>query len=312
MITIANEYKEKIIGMFGEIGKNWIERVPSIIDKYINKFKLTDINIVSDLTYNILLFAKNNEFGDVVLKVELPFKEMTERESIALKLNNGVGACKCYYSNVDDGIILMERLLPGISLEEEKNFEKKVSIFSDVSRKFNIIINKDVNLPTYREILDRSISIIGENDIYSIMNLLETADKLYGEVEEEQDVNYLVHSDLHCGNILLSCNEWKVIDPHGFIGDRVLDIAIFVQKQLEKTNYSDENIDEILSIVSKYTSESEEKILKTLFVNHVLNMCWDIEVNFDKSHVEKCIGNCKQLLECYNKKYDKQKKLRKS
>lgn len=298
MITLPEKYKNNVVSMFGIIGENWIANVPKIIDKYIKKFNLKNIKIPNDFTYNIILFADSKDFGQVVLKAEIPFKEMTLRESVALKLNDGKGACKCYYSNIDDGILIIERLLPGKSLNTINNIDERIKVFSEVASKFNIRVKDSQGLPSYREILNRSINIANNDPqkFKPVKNLLSVANSIYNEIEEKNDSNYLLHSDLYCDNILTTNDGWKTIDPHGFIGEKILDSAIFIMKELENSNFSSDDICNILTLMGKYYDSDELELCKALFVNYVLNVCWDIEVNLDLKYIEDCVNKAKTIL----------------
>ena len=300
MIELSDEYKYKIKKMFGEVGVNWLKTVPDKIEIYIEKFDLKNINIIKDLTYNVLLFAENDIFGQVVLKLEIPFKELTMRESRALVLNKGNGACKCFYSNIDDGILLLERLQPGFSLNSISNLEDRMKIFFDVSNKFNIKCNDGI-LPSYRSILNRTIEISQrDNRFNNIKKYIYLSDKLYREIENEKLEKYLLHSDLHGNNILKSGNDWKAIDPHGFIGEKIIDSAIYIQNELEKYNFNLTQIDEILSLFSFYTKFTKESLGKILFINYILNLCWDIEVNLD---ISKALENANNIYDYYKTSY---------
>ena len=57
MIKIPETYKNNIINMFGEPGEKWLNIVPNIVDKYVKKFNLKNIQILNDLTFNIIIFA---------------------------------------------------------------------------------------------------------------------------------------------------------------------------------------------------------------------------------------------------------------
>ena len=285
MIKLSDEYKSNIIKMFGELGSNWIDSIPTKIEKYVKKFKLSNIKVYDSLTYNIIIFADSEYYGKVILKIEIPYKEMTIRESLALELNNGGGASKCYFKDIDDGVLLVERLMPGISLNTIDDLEERVKIFSDVRERFNIRVNSANELPSYTDILNRSINMAHEQQerFSDIKSPVLKAESLYSEIARKNDNNYLLHSDLHGENILLSGNEWKAIDPHGFIGNKVFDNAIFIQKELDKIGYSEENIDRLIELIVKYNDFSKESIAYALYVNYVLNLCWDKEVNLDVS-----------------------------
>lgn len=297
-MEVSTNYKNNIEMMFGDIGKEWLQTIPDKIEKYVKMFNLKNIKLLNELTYNVLIFGESNEFGIVVLKIEIPFKELTIRESTALKLNAGKGACKCYYSNVDDGVILIERLQPGRTLNTIENLEDRIKIFNEVSEKFNIQVGQDTGLPTYREILDRSINLSTEQEqkFSPVNNLLKVANSVYNDLHSNNESNYLLHSDLFCDNILETDEGWKAIDPHGFIGEKILDTAIFMQKELEKKDFYKNDVENLLYIMGKNIKLNENDLLKALFINYVLNICWNIEVNLDEKFILKSIKKSTELL----------------
>ncbi len=287
MITINDEYKKNINNMFGEIGDKWLDSIPDLVSKYIKKFGLANIRVNEPLTYNIIIFADSIQYGPVILKIEIPFKEMTIRESVALELNNGVGACKCYFKDIEDGVLLIEKLNPGESLNTINDLEERTRIFVDVLNRFSIDVHDNNDLPLYKDILKRSVDMVNNDQSGKFDELKESiniADSLYMEIDNKGFNHNLLHSDLSCGNIVKSGNDWKSIDPHGFVGNKVIDTAIFIQKELDKIGYNKENIDSIISLVSEYSLYSKEEIANIFYVNYVLNICWDKEVNLDISN----------------------------
>lgn len=315
-MILSEEYKNNIKKMFGKVGEEWLETIPDKVEKYKKIFNLDKIEVLNDLTYNILLFAESAEYGLVVLKIEIPFEEMTIRESQALLINNGEGACKCYYSDIKDGVLLLERLIPGISLNTIQNIDRKIEIFNDVADSFNVKLDDNQGLPTYNEILNRSI-LMGQSDnrFTCINDYLSLALQYYNEILLNNDCNYLLHSDMYGDNILLSNGQWKVIDPHGFVGPKIIDTAIFLQKELEKNDFNNNYFDLYISKINKHKRYHEIDLYKTLFVNYVLNICWDIEVNFDSEHINKCLKRVnliKEIIEEKEKEKNQIKILKKS
>lgn len=301
-MEVSTNYKKNIEKMFGDIGKEWLQTIPDKIEKYVKIFNLKNIKLLNEFTYNVLIFGESDDFGPVVLKIEIPFKELTLRESNALKLNDGKGACKCYYSNIDDGVILIERLQPGITLNSVNDLEERIKIFNEVSAKFNIQIGEDTGLPSYREILDRSIklAIEYERKFLPVNELLKIASSVYEDLQLNNDPNYLLHSDLFCDNILKTTDGWKAIDPHGFIGEKILDTAIFMQKELEKKYFNEKAVENLLDIMSKNINLNEKDLMKALFVNYILNICWNIEVNLDNKYISKSVDKAIKLLKMLN------------
>src|SRR5574344_2620021 len=305
MINLLEDYKKNIINMFPKIAENWLKKIPLIVNKYIIKFNLQNVKVLDNLTYNTILFAESPEYGKVVLKVEIPFKEMTIRESEALIINGGYGACKCLFVDVDDGIVILERLTPGYALSTINDIDKKIAIFKEVADRFNLSVDEAYKgLPSYKEILMRSKNM-ADSDLkkYEIVKpLLDDAINIYDFIEQNNKCNYLLHFDLYSENIIKSGNTWKAIDPHGFIGPKILDETIFIQKELGDTNFNLDTLNILLEKMSKQCNHSVDELTKAFFVNYVLNICWDLEVNLDEKHIEKSIEKASIVEEKINKK----------
>lgn len=299
MIKIPENYQRNIIGMFGEAGANWLAKVPGIIQKYIEDFLLYDVRILEDLTFNIILFAKSNEMGPVMLKISLPENELIVRETLALEHFKGHGACNCFYSNREDGVLIIEQLFPGKTLHEVASREERIQEFSKVALKLKQVQGLENELPTYRTILDRSITSASQNqEKYApILDCLTIADELYRTIETEDRPKHVLHADLHHSNILSSGNERKAVDPHGFIGEKVMESARFMENEIPKTGFTKESIEETIALIKKYYDENEIDLLKALYIDYVLSTCWDIEVNFDPQHIANDISNINLVYE---------------
>lgn len=293
MIKIPETYKNNIINMFGESGEKWLNIVPNIVDKYVKKFNLKNIQILNDLTFNIIIFAECDSFGKIIFKVSLPNNELLIRETNALNKFNGFGACKCFYSNVDDGIIIIERLEPGKTLHEVEDREDRIKEFCKVAKSLNNSLNEHIDLPSYRQILNRSIDASNQYpEKYQILkHYIEEADNLYQEIESMKLPIYLLHADLHHNNILSSGTQRKAIDPHGFIGERVMETARFLENEIVKNEINEEIVLETIKMMSNFYEEDEELICKSLFIDYTLSTCWDIEVNTNKEHIINDINN---------------------
>lgn len=303
MLKLPNQYKTKIISMFGPLGESWLTNVPEVVDKYVAKFNLTNLQVHENLSINLILYAECEEFGKIVLKIGLPiFKELIYRETKALEEFNGKSACKCYYNNLEDGIRILERLVPGETLHNVKDSKERIQAFCDVASNLDVKLTHHIQLPSYREILDRSINQSNEQPekFKSLIEFIIIANELYKEIENKNLPKYLLHADLHHDNILTSGNERKSIDPHGFIGEKVLETARFMENEIEKQEISKENILETVNLMAEHFNEDKDLICKALFIDYVLSTCWDIEMNFDDKHINRDANNLKLILICLN------------
>ncbi len=307
MIDLQENYKNGIISMFGTKGQNWLNNFPIMIEKYIRKFNLTNVEVLNDLTFNIVLFAECEEFGKVILKIGLPDFELLVRETIALENFKGKGACQCYYSNKEDGIMILERLIPGETLHNVESREERIKAFCDVALNLNEKVTELLQLPTYREILDRSIKQANEQEekYKPLKEMITFADKLYKEIENSYLPKYLLHADLHHSNILTSSSGRKAIDPHGFVGEKVLETARFMENEIDKKEMSKDNIVEVVELMAIHFGEDKQLICKALFIDYVLSTCWDIEINLDDEHINKDKNNLRLILDCLANNFGK-------
>lgn len=237
----------------------------------------------------------------MVLKLGPPFfKELMYREVKALNKFNGQYACKCYFSNFEDGVRVLERLIPGQTLNYIKGKEERIKIFSKVAKGLNIKATEDMELPSYREILNRSINQINEEKFILLKDLMLEADKLYSEIEKKKLPKYLLHADLHHNNILITNDGVKAIDPHGFLGEKVLEFARFMENEIQKEAVNPDNIMNTINFMASCFHENKIMLCKVLFIDYTLSTCWDIEMNYSDEHIKNDCHNLSLILSILN------------
>ena len=100
-------------------GVQWLEELPGLIERAARRWGLTDIQPVSNLSYNFVAFARLPEQGcnaatlegrGVVLKIGPPNTELAS-ELAALRLFDGRGCCRLLEADDADWAFLLERLL---------------------------------------------------------------------------------------------------------------------------------------------------------------------------------------------------------
>ena len=123
--TIQNIYKQD--------GEKFLAVLPLLIQETSQRWGLTDIQPVSNLSYNFVAFAKRDN-EDVILKIGVPNRELTSEIS-ALKLFNGDGACQLLESDTERGLLLLERLKPGKMLAELEDDDERTIIATEVMQK---------------------------------------------------------------------------------------------------------------------------------------------------------------------------------
>ena len=139
-MQLPDSFLSTIHNVFKEDGERFLTVLPALIDEVSQCWGLTDVQPVSNLSYNFVAFANRRE-ENVILKMGVPNRELTS-EMAALSLFNGDGACRLLEHDEARGLLLLERLSPGTMLSELEDDDESTHIAADVMIK----LWRDVNL----------------------------------------------------------------------------------------------------------------------------------------------------------------------
>lgn len=304
-MQIPEYFIKKIKLAFGEKGEKWLEALPQIFNKCIKKWNLTDFSLSNDLSHNLIVFATSPDYGSVALKIGVPHADLfKEMESLALY--KGRHICVCYDRDKELGALLLERVVPGVNLTNEKGTITRVKIASDVISNLAIQAKDNHELPAYSDWLDKAFSRArAENKVgQKMLSFIDLAERMYGEIEASDRQKVLLHGDLHHYNILQDQNgEWRAIDPKGVIGEACMDTARFMENQLGMVQHEEKGncLEEMLDVFSSKFNEPKHIIATCLFIDYVLSTCWHFENStLDKNDQLDAIDRCEFALDYYN------------
>lgn len=266
------EFIQTIKNTFGEDGKRWLESLPGLLDEASRRWGLTDIQPVSNLSYNFVAFAclsasagaagtgersrwssgralsprgkaayrdqaQLKRAGEVVLKLGVPNRELTS-EIAALRFYNGHGACQLLDADPEKGMLLLERLQPGHMLSTLEDDEQATRIAGDVMSQL------------WRPIPENNDSFIKLKDWFDGFKrlrrrynggtgplpekLVETAEALSSDLLSENKDITLLHGDFHHYNVLESERGWLAIDPKGVIGSKGYEVGPLLTNPYER------------------------------------------------------------------------------
>lgn len=127
------EFISIITNTYGEDGEYLIANLPALIDEASQRWSLTGVQPVSNLSYNFVAFA-SREDQEAILKIGVPRNGLTS-EIAALRLFNGEGACQLIEADEEKGFLLLERLKPGLMLFTLEDDEEATHIATEVMKK---------------------------------------------------------------------------------------------------------------------------------------------------------------------------------
>lgn len=104
-------FVDNVSKAFGERGLFFLANLPALLAGAAQRWSLA-LGESFLLSYNYVCTATTADGSPVVLKIGVPNVELTS-EINALRLYDGQGACRLLQADAEQGLILLERLLPG-------------------------------------------------------------------------------------------------------------------------------------------------------------------------------------------------------
>lgn len=275
-MILPSEFSKNIISIYGEQGKKWLANLPSLITQIEYKLGLKAEPCFANLSFNYVAPAKTADGKAVVLKLAIPNPEF-KSELMALEHFNGFGAVKLIYSDLELGVMLLNRITPGICLEENSNKEQHTQIAVELLQKLH---KPTTNTKYFLTLADW---FLGFKKLYTRFDgqtgpfpktLIDHANKLSQELINSMNQQILLHGDLHYGNILYSEQEdWLAIDPKGVIGEPEFEIPLpRLEKDIDQKTLLN-NLHQFIAV----SSFDKERVTSWLFVKSVLAAWWSFE-----------------------------------
>lgn len=279
-----NPFQSNIINIYGEKGQAWLDVLPELLATISSRLDLRDLKEVTNLTYNYVLLGFQSD-NPIIIKLGLDNAGL-KQEAFALKCFSGCGAVKVLAE--DEGMLLLERAVPGASLKryfpdrEEESIEIACSVMKKLHQANIPATHNFPHIKDWLAALDKGWPIPE--------GYLKKAKKLRDQLLQTSEADVLLHGDLHHDNILQTANNWVVIDPKGVIGEPAYEVAAFIRNPIpELLNHADApNI--ILNRITRFSEAlklSERRIIDWCFVQALLAWAWALEDGCDAGYWER-------------------------
>jgi streptomycin 6-kinase len=284
-----NTFHSNIISIYSEKGQAWLDSLPQLVTAISSKLDLHDLKEVTNLSYNYVLSGLQGD-NPIILKLGLD-NEALAREAFALKCFAGCGSV--HVLSEDNGMLLLERAMPGPSLKSyfPDKEQESIEIVCGVMKKLH-----QANIPSVHNFPHIKDWLMALEKDWNIPNhYLQKVRKLRDELLQTSKPDVLLHGDLHHDNILQNGDNWLVIDPAGVMGERSYEVACFIRNPIPELLTHDDAPNIIQGRVTRFAELFElpyQRILHWCFVESVLSWTWDIEGNLDTEY-------WRRLTECY-------------
>lgn len=262
---------------FGVAGETFLTSLPALIEEASQRWHLTDVQPVSNLSYNFVAFARRGH-DNVILKIGVPNRELVS-EMAALRLFNEDGICQLLDCDEEKGFLLLERLTPGSMLSELDDDDERTQIAMEVMNQIRRPVpenGKFIRLEDwFAELKNIRPTFNGETGPYP-KELLERVEAFLPELFADE--HQLIHGDFHHFNVLSSERGWLAIDPKGVIGPSGYEIGPLMINPWDNSMGSAQfevRAKRRVDILCGGLGWAREKIIQWSTAHAVLSSWWD-------------------------------------
>ncbi len=275
-VEIPTKFRDKIIGAFREEGADWLARLDQLVETYLDKWGLTSLGHVSNLSYNYVLKVVDDGGNPRILKLGLAGSDFSN-EVRAIEAYSGNGCAKVLKADIENGVMLLEQLIPGTMLsqleDEEQVIEEYIKVWKAIRRPrpngqdFPSVQHWMSGLSRYQNSRAQLEGLISEE-------LVLKAQMYFAESYDENEE--LLHGDLHHENILYSDEHgWFAIDPKGVVGNPYFDLVSFLTNQLKDN--PQEKLELRINRLCEGLRLERLKLLKAALAMSILYAFWAVE-----------------------------------
>ncbi len=235
MVALADKLVRANIALPGERGLAWLDRLSEIITGCERRWSVRIGPPFEGLSYNYAAPGTLSNGTPVVLKVCFPAAEvLTEIE--ALRFYNGEGAVRLIESDIDEGVMLLERVVPGDMLIEVESEAESNRIAATVMKDLWKPVPAQHPIPSidgwgrgFQRLRERSGRTTGPFP----QPITEKAERLFAQLCASSAQPVVLHGDLHHFNILRQGEgRWLAIDPKGVVGEPAYEIGALMRNRL--------------------------------------------------------------------------------
>ena len=263
---------------YGPVGKEWLALLPKHISILSEEWGFEFIDSIGNSKFNFIGLVQLNLNKKLAILKTAPPSSTLMKEASCLKSFNST-AVSVYHVDPMLNAILIE-MRPGPTL-------KSLVINEQDSTATTIICNiisqlQAMPVPYNDEFTNISTFI---NDFQFLKGHIDDralikCQTLYDELCSDSSEDILIHGDLHHDNILQCGNHWKIIDPHGYIGNPVAEIGPMIFNPID---YFLENaplkkiIEKRLKTIIELLPFDPKEVKGWAYCRTLLSAAWDIE-----------------------------------
>ncbi|MEX2245906.1 MAG: aminoglycoside phosphotransferase family protein [Dehalococcoidia bacterium] len=238
-MDLSSAFRDRMVRVFGAEGRDWLDRLPRMLAEYADRWGLR-IEPPLAQSYNFVAPATRADGTSVIFKCGVVADASSIRAEIAaLRHWAGDGAVLVFEDDAPNGVVLLERLVPGQALVELDDMASTRIAAGLMRRLWKPPPNEHV-FPTladwskaFAKLRERHHGTTGPLPA----EMIDRGESLYRDLVASQSEPVLLHGDLHHFNILSAQREpWLIVDPHGVIGEPAFEVGPWLRNTVGDPN----------------------------------------------------------------------------
>jgi streptomycin 6-kinase len=209
----------------------------------------------------------------------------------ALLLYAGRGMVRVLEAARDDRVVLMERVVPGETLWHVP-IDDALETLASVMTKLRAAPPKGHSFPdarSYHRAWPNHRRLYGGAGPIDV-DLFEIGERLFIELCDSAASPFVLHGDLHYGNVLSSDREgWLAIDPKGVVGEPSYEVCKIFSNRVDELYGSSDPLRAMrrrVETVADLTGFDRERIRLWALAQAVLSEVWTADDPSRASHVD--------------------------
>ena len=277
------ELEKHIVNANGDKGREWFRSLPEVVTILSEKWQLRDVCEIEGMSWNYVISAYSGIYGDVIIKIGYALDEVLA-EVRALQHFDGRGMIRLLAVDEGHHAIMLKRAKPGMTLNDlcPEKFELALRHYiSTVQDLYYTEAKKKETFPHIRDWL-KAMDQVKDNPKMP-QDILRKAMALRDELLSSAQKEYVLHGDLHYGNVISDRDGWVAIDPKGVVGELVFEVAApscfewILGRNIPKTAMRKKFLHQVTTLSEKLAIITQQRIANWLFVRCVLSASWMIE-----------------------------------
>lgn len=276
-LALPPAFVARIQRVFGAAGEAWLAGLPGTLAHARERWDLA-FEAPFPPGYAWVVPVRLHDGREAVLKARVANHECAA-EIAALRAFAGDGMVRLLDADDERGLLLLERVRPGEALWDlSMSDEEATRVIARCILRLRGH-GAPARLPHVRD-WSRAIALHRRRDPGGRLippTLLDRAEAVLQQPPGAGDT--LLHGDLHHGNVLRAEDDWRIIDPHGVVGDPRFEAGSMLRNPL--TFPAEPRLEELLrrrvAILAEALEDDPQALAAWGAAVNVLSACWSFE-----------------------------------